>query len=232
MVRLTAHLLTIIRQVGQQPGMPILEIELLSNEEKRQLLEDFNRTATAYPRDKSIAALFSRQAAETPDNLALQGPNLAVTYRELSRHSQQLAHYLLKRTGIEQGEPVGLLLERSVEMIAAILGVLAAGGAYVPLAPDFPRESSKEIIADAGIKVIISQKKFIKTLNWLQWECASFHTFLCLDSWDIDQEEETEQSQLMSSKLWEYVGETAVDDITGGGWLSSYTGLTSMEITS
>ncbi|MCP5053488.1 MAG: class I SAM-dependent methyltransferase, partial [bacterium] len=78
---------------------------------------------------------------------------------------------------------------------------------------------------DAGIGVVISQKKYVKTLNALQWECSRFHTFVCVDSTDIYGETEFEASNLEDQqKIWEYVGQTAVDEITGGGWLTSYTG--------
>ena len=81
------------------------------------------------------------------------------------------------------------------------------------------------MINDAGIKILLSQKRYIKTLNRLQWECgANLETFLCIDSDDVYGEEEAEENQLMSRKLWEYVGETSVDEVTGGGWNSSYTG--------
>jgi hypothetical protein len=81
------------------------------------------------------------------------------------------------------------------------------------------------MINDAGIKILLSQKGFIKTLNRLQWECrANLETFLCIDSHDVYTEEEAEENPLMSRKLWEYVGENAADEVTGGGWNSGYTG--------
>jgi len=247
------HFITIIQQVLKNPFAALSDIDILSVEEKQQLLDGFNNTATSYPRDKTIHQLFEQQAAAAPDHIAVMGIGyngeshshalrnrssvgvhptyevsdnhvMSVTYGELEKKANRIANYLYFGRNIRPDEPVGLLMDRSIELIAAILGILNAGGAYVPLALDLPHERIKTIINDANIGVMISQKRFIKTLNRLQWECQSLHTFICMDTWDIYSEEEVEKSELMGRKLWEYVGETAVDEITGGGWLSSYTG--------
>ncbi|MCP5054307.1 MAG: AMP-binding protein, partial [bacterium] len=114
--------------------------------------------------------------------------------------------------------------DNSMELVITILGILKAGAAYVPMDPVLPAERTKRILDDARPGMIFSLKKYIRTLNRLQWECTSFDTFLCMDSNDIHGEEEVEKSQLMDEKLWDYVAESAVDDVTGGGWNSSFTG--------
>jgi cyclopropane fatty-acyl-phospholipid synthase-like methyltransferase len=115
-------------------------------------------------------------------------------------------------------------MDSSLDLIAGILGVLKTGAAYLPVDPFLPEERIKNIIDDSRIKILLSQKRFIRTLNRLQWECKSFHTYLCLDTADIFAEQEREKSNLMDKELWEYVGKRAADDIEAGGWLSSYTG--------
>ena len=110
-------------------------------------------------------------------------------------------------------------------MIIGILGILKAGGAYVPLDPALPPGRITTVIRDAEIGILVSQKKYTRLLNTLQWECESFHTFLCLDSKDIYSEKEFAAQEVTErERIWEYIGESAVDEISGGGWLTSYTG--------
>lgn len=118
------------------------------------------------------------------------------------------------------------MMDRTLDMIIAILGILKAGMAYVPMGAGQPEERLKSIIDDACMEVLISEKKYVRKLNGLQWECESLRTFLCMDAEDVYREDRGEEKEIADRvKLWEYVGETATDEITGGGWLSSYTGL-------
>ncbi|MCX6581966.1 MAG: amino acid adenylation domain-containing protein [Candidatus Aminicenantes bacterium] len=249
MERLAGHFVHALRQVCDTPGITLDALELLSAEEKRQLLEDFNRTAAGYPAEKTIQQLFAEQVEKAPDRIALVGADEGeekkrrreeeknggvetlratslqqITYRRLNDRANRLANYLYSEVVTAPGECVAILLDRSIDRVAAMLGVLKSGSAYIPLESSLPEERIKTIIDDASVGMVISQKKYIRLLNRLQWECASFRTFLCLDSEDIQAEEEIEKSELMDTKLWEYVGETAKDAITGGGWISSYTG--------
>ncbi|HLP44508.1 MAG TPA: amino acid adenylation domain-containing protein [Candidatus Kapabacteria bacterium] len=232
--RLGSHFKYIIQTVIKEPGIPLREIAIISEEEKQRLLFEFNDTTRDYPRDKSIPGLFEEQVERTPDRIAVFGRGgtrtdkdngMIITYRQLNEQSNRLANYLHHGKPVTLDQPVGIMMDRSYEMIAAVLGILKAGGAYVPISPSYPLERIKKMTADTGIKMLLSQKRYIKTLNRLQWECGvNLETFLCIDSQDIYSEEEVEENQLMSRKLWEYVGDTAVDEVTGGGWNSSYTG--------
>lgn len=94
----------------------------------------------------------------------------------------------------------------------------------MPIDPQLPGERVKTIINDAGIGVVLSEKKYIKNLNSLQWECSSLHSFLCLDTFEVLEEEERDAGELMNRQFWQYWGDRAKDDIEGGGWISSYTG--------
>jgi acyl-CoA synthetase (AMP-forming)/AMP-acid ligase II/ubiquinone/menaquinone biosynthesis C-methylase UbiE len=150
----------------------------------------------------------------------------ALTYKELAERANLLAGYLYYEKGVRPGNenPLGILMSQPLELSVALFGILQAGGAYVPLDPQLPRERIKYMIDDAGIAVLISGKKYVNLLNRLQWECKEFHSYLCVDSVDISGEDEVERNELMNKELWHHVGETASDDITGGGWVSSYTG--------
>ncbi|MCP4151950.1 MAG: amino acid adenylation domain-containing protein, partial [bacterium] len=149
---------------------------------------------------------------------------LQITYSQLNRDADRIALYLQNKKGIKPGDRVGVLIARSLNMLPAILGILKTGAVYVPLDPDLPRERIAFMINDAVIGIVFSEKNHLRILNRLQWECETFHTYLCMDSYDIHSEEENEKNQLMDVELWHNVGETATDEITGGGWVSSYTG--------
>jgi amino acid adenylation domain-containing protein len=222
--RFINHLLNIIKQVSERTGISISEISVLSKEEEEQLLYDFNKTTAAYPEDKTVNELIEVQVEKGPEKIAVVYENDFLTYYQLNERCNQLANYLYSAKHTRKEERVGILLDNSMNLIVSILGIQKAGGAYVPLDPSSPEDRIKIIVNNAEIKFVISQKKYIKTLNRLQWECKSLNTFLCVDSTGIDSENEEEKSELMDKKLWDYVGETASDEITGGGWITSDTG--------
>ncbi|MCP4150089.1 MAG: amino acid adenylation domain-containing protein, partial [bacterium] len=158
------------------------------------------------------------------DSSLLQSAGIQITYKELNKKSNQLARYLKSEQNIGPDCLVGVLMEGTIDFITAILGILKAGGAYLPIEPDFPVNRIRDIINDSALRLIISQKQFIKSLNKLQWECPLYDTFLCMDCSAVHMEEEVEKNRLMDKKLWKFVGEKANDEISGGLWTSSYTG--------
>ncbi|MCP4157824.1 MAG: AMP-binding protein, partial [bacterium] len=167
----------------------------------------------------SLPIGFSRGIHESPLQRTVH-----LTYRQLDREANRIALYLQNKRSIKPGNRVGVLMDRSLNLLPAILGILKAGAVYLPLVPDLPEERIKFMINDAVINILFSEKKHLRILNRLQWECDSLHTYFCMDSYDIHTEEESEKNQLMDIELWNNVGETATDEITGGGWISSYTG--------
>ncbi|NIM15011.1 MAG: amino acid adenylation domain-containing protein [Candidatus Aminicenantes bacterium] len=178
--QMAAHYKGIITSILKDPGVSLNQIAYLSDEEKHQLLEDFNDTTVDYPKDKTIHQLFAEQAEKTSDHIALVGSwhdALAVggaappankgeiagktvpkavqlTYKELDRKSDQLAH-LLRRKGVGPDTIVSMMVERSVEMIIGIIGILKAGGAYLPIDLDYPRERINYMLADSNAKVLL-----------------------------------------------------------------------------
>jgi amino acid adenylation domain-containing protein len=119
------------------PETAVAKLPLLSENDRRQLLVEWNQTAAAYPETKCLHELFEQQAARTPAREAVRCGDVAFTYRELNERANQLAHYL-RGLGVGADRPVGLCLERSAETMVAVLAILKAGGAYVPLNPDNP----------------------------------------------------------------------------------------------
>ncbi|WP_280949744.1 AMP-binding protein, partial [Methylosinus sp. 3S-1] len=119
------------------PGTPVLTIDVLSEAERHRLLVDWNDTAAAYPQDRCIHQLFEAQASETPDAVAVAFEEQSLTYAQLNARANRLAHHL-RRLGVGPETLVGLCVERSLEMIVGLLGIMKAGGAYLPLDPDYP----------------------------------------------------------------------------------------------
>ena len=220
------HFRQLIDQVVDNPHIPLGVIDILSKEEKKQLLIEFNNTSSCFPDHKTIHELFEDRVGTGPDRIAaVSAVHLHLTYRQLNEGADRLANYLDFEKKIQPGRPVGILMERSCDYITAILGILKAGGAYAPISLSFPPERIKYVVDDAAINVVISQKKYVKLLNRLQWECPSLKSFLVVDTWDNYSVGEIEKDELRHEKeLWHYMGQKATDEITGGGWLTSYTG--------
>ncbi len=139
------------------PATPLLGVEVLPDDERRRLLYDWNATAADYPRDKCVHDLFEEQAARTPDAVAASFEERQLTYEELDRRANQLAHRLIG-LGVGPETLVGVCLERSLDLIVALLGVLKAGGAYLPLDPSYPEARLAFMLSDARAPVLLTQK--------------------------------------------------------------------------
>ncbi|SFJ92543.1 AMP-binding enzyme, partial [Paenibacillus sp. UNC496MF] len=151
--RILTYLLTTLKDFLSHPEKSIAELEILPQEEQRQLLVDFNATKAEYPRDKTIHELFEAQAEQTPDNVAVVFGEARLTYRELNARANQLAR-VLRENGVKPDELVGLMAERSPELIVGILAILKAGGAYVPIDPSYPEERIRYLIEDSGAQIV------------------------------------------------------------------------------
>ncbi len=222
--RFSHHFMNIIKEVNKDPHKRLAEIEFLAEAERQEFIFDFNNTRLEYPADKTIHELFEAQVERRPDYIAVIYKDKFISYRGLDERANRLANYLVIERGVRPDDRLGILMNNSCDSIAAILGILKAGAGFVPIDPSDPEERIKFTVNDAAVEAVISQKRFIRTLNRLQWECPRFRAFLCMDSNDIYSEEEVEKNELMDEKVWDYVAETATDEITGGGWLTSYTG--------
>ncbi|KAB8141160.1 amino acid adenylation domain-containing protein [Chloroflexia bacterium SDU3-3] len=153
--RMAGHLVTLLASAAAQPDAPVAELPLLSEEEQRLLLVDWNATEADYPQDVCIHQLFERQAERTPDAVALAYGEATTSYRELNERANQLAH-ALRGLGVGPEVLVGLCVERSPEAVVGILGILKAGGAYVPLDPAYPPERLAFMIDDASVAAVVT----------------------------------------------------------------------------
>lgn len=155
--------LTRIAAVAADPQPAVSRLPLLSEEHTRQLLIDWNQTAREYPNDTLIHSLFEAQAARTPEAVALIFEERQLTYRALNRHANRLARHL-QTLGVGPETMVGLAMDRSIEQIVALLGILKAGAAYVPLDPRYPVERLALMLAETQSPVVITQPHLCERL--------------------------------------------------------------------
>src|SRR5262249_22475713 len=136
---------------------PLNELSLLTSDEWRRQIVDWNDTAADYPRELCLHELVERQADRTPERVAVVSDGRQLTYAELDARANQLAHLLLSR-GVGPGRRVGVCLERSVEMVVGLLAVLKSGGAYLPLDPTYPARRIRFMVEDAEPVVVLSER--------------------------------------------------------------------------
>jgi amino acid adenylation domain-containing protein/non-ribosomal peptide synthase protein (TIGR01720 family) len=176
--RMERHFRTLLDGIVADPDQRLSELPLLSKDERRQVLTDWNDTEVDYPRDRCLHQLFEAQVERTPDAIALVFGQEHLTYGALNRRANQLAHYL-QSLGVGPEVLVAIYAERSVEMIVGLLGILKAGGAYLPLNPSDPRERILLVIEDAQPHVLLTQQRFVERIPFIPPRC------LCLDAdWD------------------------------------------------
>ncbi|NEO34422.1 MAG: amino acid adenylation domain-containing protein, partial [Symploca sp. SIO3C6] len=173
--RMTGHFVTLLEGIVSNPQQPISQLPLLTEVEKQQLLIEWNDTQLNYPQNQCIHQLFEEQVEKTPKAVAVVFEDEQLTYYELNCRANQLAHYL-QSLGVGSDVLVGLCVERSLEMVVALLGILKAGGAYVPLDPDYPTERLSFMLQDAQLSVIITQQQLLESLRQHQARV------LCLDT--------------------------------------------------
>ncbi|NIM16711.1 MAG: amino acid adenylation domain-containing protein [Candidatus Aminicenantes bacterium] len=157
--RIITHYLHLLRTSVNNVNFKISELDVLPEEEKWELIHDFNSAKTEYPKDKVIHQLFEEQARKTPDNIALVCKDSEFTYKQLNEEANRVAR-VLRAKDVGADVIVGLILAPSIEMITAIFGILKAGGGYLPINPDYPGERINWILADSNLKLLISHSRF------------------------------------------------------------------------
>ena len=140
---------------------------MLTSEEKDKVLFTFNSTNTEYPAAENYCQLFFRQVSLNPDRTAVVFGNKTLNYSELEQRSNQIANYLLSK-GTKKGDLIGIYLDRSLEMITGILGILKAGAAYLPVDPEYPAERINFMLGDAGLQLILCNNKTIENSDVLR----------------------------------------------------------------
>ena len=181
--RILGYLRLLLEQIASNPDRQLCDFTLFTDDERRRLTE-WNDTTAPYPADKAIYEVFAEWARRTPDAAALVFGDHTHTYSALDARVNQLAHHL-QELGVGPETLVGICVERSLEMVVAVLGVLKAGGAYLPLDPAYPADRLAFMIEDAAVPVLITQQSLEDRIPsmWAQivlldadWSEIAFHS--------------------------------------------------------
>src|SRR5271165_5593397 len=174
------RLVRLLEEVLAEPDRPIGQLDILSPEERRQILTEWNATGQPVA-ETTLPHLFEAQVARSPQATALVFEEICLTYSELNARANRLAHYLIG-LGVGPENLVGIALERSVELVVALLGTLKAGAAYLPLDPDYPQDRLAHILADAAPVLVLStialSTRLSRTLNVLSLDAPELHAAL------------------------------------------------------
>jgi len=220
--RLLRHYTILLRGAVAEPGRELRDLPLLAPEERRQLLHGWNLTQRSYDRDGRMHRLVEESVDRAPDAVAVVWEGESWTYRQLDARANRIAH-LLRDLGLQPGDVAGFWLERSPDLLAAMLGILKAGGTYLPLDLAWPLERVETILASTGARCVITRGERLGALQPLQWRLPRLTDLVCLDV-----EAPTPPAEPLDADavrgLWDYVAEKAVDRITEGGFVSAYTG--------
>ncbi|HEX7772940.1 MAG TPA: amino acid adenylation domain-containing protein, partial [Pyrinomonadaceae bacterium] len=197
--RLGGHLERLLESVVTGPERRLAELEWVSDAELAAIA-GWNDTEREYPAEQCMHELFEAQAGREPERVALVFAGTTVSYGELNRRANQLAHYL-RRLGVGPETLVGVCLERSVEMVVALLGILKAGGAYVPLDPDYPETRLRFMLQDAGIAMVLTSATTAEKLA----NVLASHHLLDIHESAINFEQETNPVTLRNNERLAYV---------------------------
>jgi amino acid adenylation domain-containing protein len=154
---------SLVDALDVSPETPALALTILPEHEKRQIVESFNATHNAFPRGKLIHELFEEQVERTPHAIAAVYKEQCLSYADLNKRANQMARHL-RDQGIGPDQPVGIYVERGLEMIVGLLGVLKAGGAYLPLDPAYPPERLTHMLYDAAPRVLLTLERLLQRL--------------------------------------------------------------------
>ena len=155
--RMVGHYGELLQSIVSNPGEKVSKLQMLTKNEEEQLTKEFNDTSADYRKDKTITQLIEEQAQKTPNKTAVVYEDKALSYKELNEKSNQLANYLRKR-GVGAETLVPVCVERSIDMLTSILGILKSGGAYVPIDPEYPQDRIAYMLEDTGAKLIVSSQ--------------------------------------------------------------------------
>lgn len=147
---------SLVEALESTPGRAISSLEVLPEKERKQLLYEWNATGMEYPREKCVQELFEEQVQKTPEAVAVVSEEESVSYDDLNRRANRLAHHL-REIGVRADERVGVCAERGVDMVVALLATLKAGGAYVPLDPEYPDDRLQYMVKNASPAAVLTQ---------------------------------------------------------------------------
>ncbi|MEO7583970.1 MAG: amino acid adenylation domain-containing protein [Ferruginibacter sp.] len=155
--RMLVHFNELLKAVTITPGKPISSLPMLTSEEQHELITDFNNTKEIYPDGKTLIGLFEEQVAKTPNNIAVIFEDRQISFRQLNELSNQFAH-CLRSSGVKEGALVPICIERCIDMVTGILGILKAGAVYVPIDADYPKDRIRFMLEDTGAATMVTNR--------------------------------------------------------------------------
>ncbi|MEH2050452.1 amino acid adenylation domain-containing protein [Nostoc sp.] len=176
--RMAEQFEVLLRGIVDNPNQPIKTLPLMTAHELLQL-QRWNQTQTDYPHDKTLVEIFEQQVEKNPHNIVLVFESQQLTYQQLNQKANQLANYLIQNHQLQPDTLIGICVERSLEMIIGVLGVLKAGAAYVPIDPNYPKERIEFMLQDCGTSVLLTQSFLVDQLPLVNLENPS--QVICLD---------------------------------------------------
>ena len=219
--RMLEHLRNLLESMTLNAGRRLGDLSLLGKEEKQRLLTEWNRTEVEYPQKKSVQELFEEQAGRTPEAVAVESEDQRLSYAELDRRANRLAHRL-KAMGVGPDVLVAICMRGSPEMIVGLVAILKAGGAYVPLDPEYPADRLAFMLADASPAVLLTQRELLAKLPF------HFAAALCLDQqadWnEIDKYSENSPGVVVGPSNLAYVIYTSGSTGTPKGAMNTHGG--------
>jgi amino acid adenylation domain-containing protein len=163
--RLAGHWGTLLAGAAAAPDTPVSTLPWLTGAERRQLLDEFNATAMPYPAEATVQTLFAAQVTATPARVAVVHRGARVSYAELDRRAEAIAARL-RLLGFRRGEFAGILDERGIDFLAAMLAILKAGGAFIPIDPGYPEERVRHMLSDSGVPVLITRQATLERFTF------------------------------------------------------------------
>ncbi|MBW7477117.1 AMP-binding protein [Paenibacillus oenotherae] len=220
--QLLACFVTVMEQAVEDVTVSRAGLRLFREQAALAWMNELNETQQPYARHELIHQSFEEQARLQPDGIAVVGGAASLTYRQLNEEANRLAALLQKR-GIQQGLDVAVIMDRTPDMIVAVLAVLKAGGAYVPLEPNTPKARIETILNGLDVRVLLTKHTIAVPFQELLWKVPSLQDIVYMDvNEKVPGPEWINHSEVEA--LWDHVAESATDEVTVGGFRSSYTG--------
>jgi amino acid adenylation domain-containing protein len=184
--RMVGHFQSLVKEIIADPDKRVSSLKVLTSAEQETILVNWNETKVNYGEFQSLDQLFESQVERAPNATALIYEDQRLTYGELNQKASQLAQRL-RSAGVGPDVCVGVLMERSPELVIGLLGILKAGGAYLPLDPQYPQERLSFMVDDAGVKIMLTQKRFAENIT-----TQNVHTLCLDDGWNAVVTENTQ----------------------------------------
>lgn len=218
--RMLGHMKVLLESMLQGPLQRLDELSMLTQEERNQLLVEWNATRVNYPADALLHELFEAQAERTPSAIAVDFDGKQLSYGELNDRANRLARHL-RKVGTEPDTRVAVCMERSLDLVVALYGILKAGGAYVPIDPEYPQDRVAFMLQDSAASVLLTQTRLADSIRN---RCA---TVICLDGdWDqIAREDSGNPSVSMSPDNLAYMIYTSGSTGKPKGALNTHRGI-------